>query len=144
MKTPYLVGITGGSGSGKTYFLKRLMEKLGTNNVTLVSQDNYYLPKEQQAIDENGVTNFDTPASIDNEWFYKSTIYQQILYEKIQTFHSLLPLPQGTLTFNFLHHHISLFRILGHSEIHIHSNTQSPFGYQNSTSPPWHIKLAML
>jgi uridine kinase len=71
MKKPYLVGITGGSGSGKTYFLSRLMKSLNPDDVCLISQDNYYRPREEQPIDENGVCNFDTPQSIDNQQFSK-------------------------------------------------------------------------
>ncbi|WP_375560600.1 uridine kinase [Bernardetia sp. OM2101] len=71
MKKPYLVGITGGSGSGKTYFLSRLMKSLNPNDVCLISQDNYYRPREEQPIDENGVSNFDTPQSIDHQQFSK-------------------------------------------------------------------------
>jgi uridine kinase len=71
MKKPYLVGITGGSGSGKTYFLSRLMKSLNPDDVCLISQDNYYRPREEQPIDENGVYNFDTPQSIDNQQFSK-------------------------------------------------------------------------
>ena len=65
MNAPYIVGITGGSGSGKTLFLKRLLENFGENEICLISQDNYYLPRNEQPIDENGVLNFDTPDSID-------------------------------------------------------------------------------
>ena len=71
MKKPYLVGITGGSGSGKTYFLSRLLKSINPNDVCLISQDNYYRPREEQPIDENGVSNFDTPESIDHKQFSK-------------------------------------------------------------------------
>lgn len=69
MQQPFFVGVTGGSGSGKTYFLKCLVEALGKENITLVSQDNYYRPRSQQPVDENGVSNFDTPDSIDQDLF---------------------------------------------------------------------------
>jgi uridine kinase len=69
MHHPFFVGVTGGSGSGKTYFLTRLVEALGKENVTLVSQDNYYRDRSLQPVDENGITNFDTPDSIDHEQF---------------------------------------------------------------------------
>lgn len=71
MKKPYLVGITGGSGSGKTYFLSRLMKSIDPEQVCLISQDNYYRPREEQPIDENGISNFDTPESIDHQQFSK-------------------------------------------------------------------------
>lgn len=73
MKTakPYLIGITGGSGSGKTLFLNKLLKKFSDKSITLISQDNYYQPRDQQPIDENGVKNFDVPESIDEESFVR-------------------------------------------------------------------------
>ncbi|MBT30834.1 MAG: uridine kinase [Thalassobius sp.] len=67
--TSYLIGITGGSGSGKTYFLDRLVQAVGHENVTVISQDNYYRSMDEQTIDENGVENFDLPESIDDKKF---------------------------------------------------------------------------
>ena len=64
--TPYLVGITGGSASGKTTFLRRLLASFPEDQICLISQDNYYHPRENQFIDDQGVHNFDLPASIDS------------------------------------------------------------------------------
>ncbi|MEL6252442.1 MAG: uridine kinase [Bacteroidota bacterium] len=64
MIKPYVMGICGGSGSGKTYLLNQLLSKLPTGKLTLVSQDNYYLPYEEQDQDEEGLVNFDHPKSI--------------------------------------------------------------------------------
>jgi uridine kinase len=66
---PYLIGITGGSASGKTLFLNRLLEKFEENEICLISQDNYYVERDSQPIDENGIRNFDLPASIDSKGF---------------------------------------------------------------------------
>ena len=65
MKRPYIVGITGGSASGKTYFVNELVNRFNPDSVCLLSQDNYYKPKEQQQADPNGVVNFDLPTCID-------------------------------------------------------------------------------
>ena len=62
---PYIIGITGGSGSGKTLFIKRVIEDFSKKEICLVSQDNYYKLRSQQPVDENGVQNFDRPESID-------------------------------------------------------------------------------
>jgi uridine kinase len=69
MSKPLTIGITGGSGSGKTYFLQGLSACFGAHEICLISQDNYYKPRDQQPIDENGVKNFDLPVSIDREAF---------------------------------------------------------------------------
>ena len=66
---PFIIGITGGSASGKTLFLNSLLHEFDKKDICLISQDNYYLPREQQPLDENGVKNFDTPQSIDAKAF---------------------------------------------------------------------------
>lgn len=67
MNRTFTIGITGGSGSGKTYFIKRLSSCFAENEITLISQDHYYKPRDLQHIDEKGITNFDRPESIDTE-----------------------------------------------------------------------------
>jgi uridine kinase len=69
MKKPFIVGITGGSASGKTLFLERLLSSFDPGEVCLISQDNYYKPRHLQPIDAQGVHNFDTPQSIDFEQY---------------------------------------------------------------------------
>ena len=63
----FIVGVTGGSASGKTLFLTRLLKHFSPSDICLLSQDNYYRPHHQQPMDENGIYNFDTPNSIDFE-----------------------------------------------------------------------------
>ncbi len=65
----FLIGIAGGSGSGKTTFLRELLSHFSPRQVALVSQDNYYEPKERQQADANGVLNFDLPTSINRAHF---------------------------------------------------------------------------
>ncbi|RPD50106.1 uridine-cytidine kinase [Hymenobacter sediminis] len=66
MQHPFIVGITGGSASGKTTFLRRLLASFPEEEICLISQDNYYHPREAQQVDSQGVTNFDLPSSIDS------------------------------------------------------------------------------
>lgn len=68
---PLIVGITGGSGSGKTTFLKGLKKKFSQDEICFISQDDYYRPREEQQTDEHGVKNFDLPRSIDRKAFVK-------------------------------------------------------------------------
>ncbi|WP_258102611.1 uridine kinase [Marinoscillum sp. MHG1-6] len=70
MKSPLIIGITGGSGSGKTLFLHKLVEALGEENVSVLSMDNYYKPIHEQSKDEKGIENFDLPESLDRQRFY--------------------------------------------------------------------------
>jgi uridine kinase len=68
-KKPYLLGITGGSASGKTRFLRELGERFSREEVCILSQDNYYNPPERHVKDEKGHTNYDLPESIDLDAF---------------------------------------------------------------------------
>ncbi len=63
-----LVGISGLSGSGKTFMLSHLKTALGAN-ACFISMDDYYKPYEQQQQDEQGVTNFDLPDALEYERF---------------------------------------------------------------------------
>jgi len=74
MYKSYIVGITGGSGSGKTTFLKSLSEGYSAEEVCILSMDNYYKPRTQQVYDENGVQNFDLVESIDTQAFFNDII----------------------------------------------------------------------
>lgn len=69
MKTVYTVGITGGSGSGKTYFVNWIAKHFKTSELCLISMDHYYKPREQQPVDDKGYENFDLPGAIDREAF---------------------------------------------------------------------------
>lgn len=64
-KKRHIIGITGGSGSGKTQIVSALLKKFDPGVVAFISQDNYYLNRDSQPVDENGIKNFDTLNSID-------------------------------------------------------------------------------
>jgi uridine kinase len=66
---PFIVGITGGSASGKTSFQKELLNAFSEDEVSLISQDNYYKKLEHIPIDANGIHNFDLPETIDHHLF---------------------------------------------------------------------------
>jgi uridine kinase len=78
---PFLIGITGGSGSGKTTFIRHLRERFTEAEVCVLSQDNYYLPQAEQQCDEKGFFNFDLPKAIDKQAFVQDL--QQLLDGKI-------------------------------------------------------------
>jgi uridine kinase len=74
MQTPYTIGITGGSGSGKTYFLKNLSSQFKPEEICLISQDHYYKSRDLQVTDEKGVKNFDLPTAIEREKFHQDIV----------------------------------------------------------------------
>jgi uridine kinase len=63
----YLIGIAGGSGSGKTTFIKKLQSFFAEEEIAVISQDNYYKKLEEQYVDPLGIVNFDLPSSLDLE-----------------------------------------------------------------------------
>ena len=60
----YLVGISGGSASGKTHLLQRLMTAFAPGELTLISMDHYYKDLEHQRREPDGSVNFDQPESM--------------------------------------------------------------------------------
>jgi len=61
----YLVGISGGSASGKTTFINKLKEIFEDKELAVLSMDHYYKPLLHQKLDHEGKPNFDLLESID-------------------------------------------------------------------------------
>ena len=61
-----ILALIGGSGSGKSTVLDGLRNHFG-ERAAVLSLDNYYRPKSELPVDENGETNFDMPVVIDDE-----------------------------------------------------------------------------
>ncbi len=59
-----VIGIAGGTGSGKTTLMKRLVEQFG-NAVTVLSHDNYYKCRDELAFEERCKLNYDEPDAMD-------------------------------------------------------------------------------
>jgi uridine kinase len=62
-----IIGICGGTGSGKTTIARKIVEAVGAENVILVEQDSYYRNLADMPLDARRQTNFDHPDSIDSE-----------------------------------------------------------------------------
>ena len=62
-----IIGICGGTGSGKTTIARKIIEAVGENNVILLEQDSYYRNLEDMPLDERHQANFDHPDSIDSK-----------------------------------------------------------------------------
>lgn len=60
----FILGVAGGSGSGKTYFAKSLKDALG-DHATIVYQDNFYIDQSHRFDHDGGSVNFDHPDSLD-------------------------------------------------------------------------------
>ncbi|MBS1686053.1 MAG: uridine kinase [Bacteroidetes bacterium] len=62
-----IIGIAGGSGSGKTTVVRRIMEKFTKADVAVMSQDSYYRDNAHLTLEQRQLINFDHPASIEFE-----------------------------------------------------------------------------
>lgn len=92
MNKPYIIGIAGGSGSGKTFFLKCFLEHFTDDDVCLVSQDDYYIPvAHNMTKEENKHYNFDLPSTIDHQHFnndINSLVKGETIIKKEYTFNN--------------------------------------------------------
>ena len=62
-----IIGICGGTGSGKTTIARAIVDAVGRENVVLVEQDSYYRNLADMPLDERHQANFDHPDSIDSD-----------------------------------------------------------------------------
>lgn len=61
-----VIGIAGGTGSGKTTLMKKLVERFG-DVVTVISHDNYYKRHDELTYEERCLINYDEPAAFDTQ-----------------------------------------------------------------------------
>ena len=64
---PFIIGIAGGTGSGKTTVARKIYENLNGINVVIIQQDAYYIDLSHLKLAERKKINFDHPSSIDND-----------------------------------------------------------------------------
>ncbi len=63
----YIIGIAGGSGSGKTTFTQKVLAQVSDSKVGVLHQDSYYLPRPPSDLKVNNEPNFDHPQAFDWE-----------------------------------------------------------------------------
>lgn len=71
MKKPILIGITGGSGSGKTTIANEIFKSFGSENIAMIQQDAYYKDQSHLSMEDREKTNYDHPKAFDNELLVK-------------------------------------------------------------------------
>jgi uridine kinase len=62
---PYLIGVAGGSSSGKTTISERLAELTGEEHLSLIKLDSYYVSDPDQPLAERATVNYDHPDAFD-------------------------------------------------------------------------------
>ena len=67
MSRRILIGIAGGSGSGKTLVARTIVSDLGSDRVVIIDQDSYYKNLEDVPFRDREARNFDHPEAFDNE-----------------------------------------------------------------------------
>lgn len=67
MHKPILIGITGGTGSGKSTVSREILKLNGQSDVCIIEQDSYYKDQSHLTFEERQKTNYDHPLAFDNE-----------------------------------------------------------------------------
>ena len=83
MRKPVVIGVTGGSGSGKTSVTKAIYESLKDHSILVLEQDYYYKDQSELPFEERLKTNYDHPLAFDNDLLIED-IERLLRYETIQ------------------------------------------------------------
>jgi uridine kinase len=64
---PLVIGVAGGSGSGKTTVVRRIVDALGDARVTVLEHDRYYRDRNDLRLEERAALNYDHPDSLETD-----------------------------------------------------------------------------
>ena len=86
MQKPILVGITGGSGSGKSSIANAICEAFGSNDIAKIEQDFYYKDQSHLSMEDRTKTNYDHPNAFDNDLLVKhlNALYDFAIHNRIK------------------------------------------------------------
>jgi uridine kinase len=66
-RPPVVIGVAGGSGSGKTTVVRRIVESLGPDEVVVLDHDRYYRDRTDLRLEERAAMNYDHPDSLETD-----------------------------------------------------------------------------
>lgn len=66
-RPPLVIGVAGGSGSGKTTVVRRIIESIGDDQVTVLEHDRYYRDRNDLRLEERAALNYDHPDSLETD-----------------------------------------------------------------------------
>ncbi len=64
---PFVIGVAGGSGSGKTTVVRRIVDSLGPEQVTWLDHDRYYRDRNDLRLEERASLNYDHPDALETD-----------------------------------------------------------------------------
>lgn len=67
MKKPLFIGITGGSGSGKTTIVKKIFQEVPETSIAIIEHDSYYKDQSDMTFEDRCKTNYDHPFAFDTD-----------------------------------------------------------------------------
>lgn len=67
MASSFVIGVAGGSGSGKTTVVRRIVDSLGPEQVTLLDHDRYYRARNDLRLEERAALNYDHPDALETD-----------------------------------------------------------------------------
>jgi uridine kinase len=66
-RPPVVIGVAGGSGSGKTTVVRRILESLGPDQVNVLEHDRYYRDRNDLRLEERAALNYDHPDALETD-----------------------------------------------------------------------------
>jgi len=74
MKRPVIIAVAGGSASGKTTVVEKIIDNFDCGNVTVIKHDDYYKDQTEMTMEERLKVNYDHPFSLDNDLMYEQVL----------------------------------------------------------------------
>ena len=71
MKSPVVIAVAGGSSSGKTTVVNKILANLEHYNIVVIKHDDYYKDQSEMTMEERKLVNYDHPFALDNNLFYQ-------------------------------------------------------------------------
>ncbi len=83
VQKPIVIGVAGGSGSGKTTVAKEIYRQFADQSILIIEQDSYYRDQSDKTMDERLKTNYDHPLAFDNDLLIRQ-INELLEYKSIE------------------------------------------------------------
>ncbi len=75
MNKPIIIAVAGGSSSGKTTVVNKIIKDLEDYQAVVLKHDDYYKDQKEMTMEERELVNYDHPFSLDNDLFYQHILH---------------------------------------------------------------------